>query len=77
VGLLSRNRQASQQEPVLDLIKEEQPHVQVWGRPGRCPNCDGRGYLDGIDVIDRVMHQHCKECGHVWEVAEAQTVPAQ
>jgi uncharacterized protein (DUF983 family) len=49
---------------------------EVWGRPGRCPSCGGRGYLDRIDVIDRIMYEHCTECFHKWQVAEADTVPA-
>ncbi|MER3452702.1 MAG: hypothetical protein C4344_03240 [Acidimicrobiia bacterium] len=48
---------------------------QEWGRPGNCPACGGRGYLDHIDLIDRVMYQHCTSCGHEWEVHEAETVP--
>ena len=45
---------------------------QEWGRPGRCPECDGRGYLDHIDLIDRIMYQHCTECRHEWTVTEAE-----
>ena len=45
---------------------------QQWGRPGPCPACGGAGYLDRIDMIERVMHQHCTECGHPWTFTEAQ-----
>jgi hypothetical protein len=47
---------------------------QEWGRPGRCPECNGRGYLDHIDLIDRVMYQHCTECRHSWTITEAELV---
>ena len=45
---------------------------QEWGKPGRCPQCNGRGYLDHIDLVDRIMYQHCTECRHQWTVTEAQ-----
>lgn len=37
------------------------------GVPGRCPTCDGFGYIDHIDMIHRYQRQHCRACGHVWE----------
>ncbi len=37
------------------------------GVPGRCPVCDGFGYIDHIDLRNRVQIQHCRECRHVWE----------
>jgi hypothetical protein len=46
---------------------------EVWGRPGQCPKCGGHGYLDRIDVIDRIMFEHCTDCFHRWQVAEAET----
>ena len=51
-------------------------HREVWGRPGRCPQCGGVGYLDRIDIVDRVMEEHCTECFHRWRVNEADTVKA-
>jgi hypothetical protein len=48
-----------------------------WGRPSRCPECNGRGYLDHIDMIDRVMFEHCTECGHKWVVTQAQVQASQ
>ena len=36
------------------------------GVPGRCPECDGFGYIDHIDMINRTQSQHCRECGHAW-----------
>lgn len=49
---------------------------EVWGRPSACPKCGGHGYLDRIDVVDRVMYEHCTECFHKWQVAESQTEKA-
>ncbi len=37
------------------------------GVPGRCPMCDGFGYIDHIDMINRIQSQHCRTCGHSWE----------
>jgi hypothetical protein len=53
-----------------------QARAEVWGRVGRCPKCDGLGYLDRIDVIDRIMYEHCTECGNRWAVPESATQPA-
>jgi hypothetical protein len=63
---------------VIDLNAEElvgsPPRARPeWGRPSRCPDCNGRGYLDHIDMVDRIMYQHCTECGHKWTVSQAQT----
>jgi hypothetical protein len=37
------------------------------GVPGRCPSCDGLGYIDSIDIGHRYQIQHCKDCLHRWE----------
>lgn len=37
------------------------------GVPGRCPACDGLGYIDSIDIGHRYQIQHCKDCAHRWE----------
>ena len=58
------------EEEVIDLV--EPPSTPRWGYPGRCPECRGSGYLDGIDMRSRVMHQHCTECGHRWATSEAE-----
>ena len=47
---------------------------QRWGFPGPCPECGGKGYLDHIDLIDRLMYQHCLECGHKWILKESELV---
>jgi len=60
-------------EAVADATAETR---EIWARPGLCPKCGGRGYLDRIDVIDRIQYEHCTDCFHRWSVAEADTVPA-
>ena len=37
------------------------------GVPGRCPQCDGFGYIDNIDMKHRIQTQHCLTCKHSWE----------
>jgi hypothetical protein len=37
------------------------------GVPGRCPACDGHGYIDRLDIGHKFQIQHCKDCGHRWE----------
>jgi len=49
---------------------------EVWGRPGRCPECGGIGYLDRIDLVDRIQEEHCVDCWHKWTISEADTVQA-
>ena len=44
----------------------EEPVVQA-GVPGRCRVCDGFGYIDRIDMVNRFQTQHCLDCGHAWE----------
>lgn len=51
-----------------------QAATEIWGRPGGCPRCGGHGYLDRIDVIDRIQYEHCIDCSHKWSVAEADTI---
>lgn len=50
------------------------PRAPVWARPNRCPACNGKGFLDRIDVLDRIQYEHCTECGHKWTVTERETV---
>jgi hypothetical protein len=80
VGLMDRLQAARQAREgrVIDLTAAElateappKPRLE-WGKPSRCPECNGRGYLDHIDMIDRVMYQHCTECGHKWKVTQAE-----
>ena len=71
MGLFPRKTAA---EPVIDLTEAERAPApkQRWGQPGRCPQCSGVGYLDRIDMIDRVMYQHCTECLHRWATTQAE-----
>lgn len=43
------------------------PPAMEMGAPGRCPVCDGFGYIDHIDMVNRVQRQHCRSCRHRWE----------
>ena len=85
MGLLDRIRAAQGQGEGSDataitsaadstVTSEPAKPRQEWGRPGRCPQCNGRGYLDHIDLVDRIMYQHCTECRHEWAVTEAELV---
>lgn len=37
------------------------------GVPGRCPSCDGLGYIEDSDIGHRYQIQHCTVCKHRWE----------
>lgn len=82
MGLFDRLQAAKQARAehgpakTVDLTADRGRPVQEWGRPGRCPACGGRGYLDHIDLVDRIMYQHCTDCGHRWEVSEAEILAA-
>jgi len=39
------------------------------GAPGRCPECDEFGYIDGADLGRRLQDQHCRACGVRWSYA--------
>jgi hypothetical protein len=87
VGLMDRLQAARQRadgsERTVDLTAAEmvgqtppKPKLE-WGRPSRCPECNGRGYLDHIDMVDRIMYEHCTECAHKWTITQAQTQASQ
>lgn len=70
-------KKAAPEDEVIDLPDEvidlsEPAPKQRWGMPGRCPECSGVGYLDGISMATRTMFQHCTECGHKWETTQAE-----
>jgi DNA-directed RNA polymerase subunit RPC12/RpoP len=46
-----------------------------WGRPGRCPACSAPGYLDRVDLIERIQEEHCPDCGHKWVTREQDLTP--
>jgi hypothetical protein len=67
--------EAAESDNVIDLDAAAAARPkEEWGRPGRCPSCGGRGYLDHIDMVDRIMYQHCTECGNKWQVRQTETV---
>lgn len=39
------------------------------GAPGRCPECEEFGYIDGADLARRRQEQHCRGCGVRWSYA--------
>jgi hypothetical protein len=49
------------------------PRRPRYARPGVCPRCGGRGYLDHIDVVRHVTDEHCRDCGYKWEVRDEET----
>jgi hypothetical protein len=57
-------------QSVLDL-REAQPK-RKFGYPTPCPECGANGYLDSIDVHDRVMYQHCTACSAKWKTSEVE-----
>ena len=61
---------------VSDGVAMAQERKEVWGRPSRCPKCGDAGYLDKVDVVDRIQYEHCTACFHKWSVREQDTVHA-
>jgi hypothetical protein len=47
----------------LGTTIEEQPVVL----PSSCPNCDGPGYLESINLVRETKTLSCRGCGHYWE----------
>lgn len=66
MGLFKR-READ--EPLLVERAEAAPPIA--GAPGTCPKCGGSGYLDHIDLVARIQRQHCRACGHEWQISLA------
>jgi hypothetical protein len=62
---------------VGDAVTTARQHAdrqEVWGRAARCPQCGGIGYLDRVDLVERIQYEHCVDCFHKWIVTEAETV---
>jgi hypothetical protein len=64
---------------VIDLRADEpalapRPSGPMWGMPTRCPECGEHGYLDHINLRERVMEQHCPTCFARWKTAEEECV---
>ena len=64
------HRQKTPGTAAVDEREEPAQRRREWGFPGRCPACDGPGYLDRIDMVNLVMYQHCPSCGEQWSERE-------
>lgn len=87
MGIFSKRRKGT--DPTIDLREatvidltgtehaqdRDRPRIR-WGFPSRCPECGDFGYLDRIDVVHEVMHQHCPTCWAKWETLRSETVDA-
>ena len=58
--------------PKIDLDRAAAESSVKFGQPSLCNKCGGRGYLDRVDLVNRVMFQHCLSCNHKWELTEAE-----
>lgn len=65
-------RRPTNEEILADLRDPLPPGRLEWGLPTRCPQCEGWGYLDRLDLVDRVMQLHCPTCHFRWEISEDQ-----
>jgi hypothetical protein len=45
------------------MASEQHEERRVWGQANRCPACGGVGFLDHIDLVDRITYEHCTDCG--------------
>ena len=71
MALFSRKPRPEASE-VIDLTDQPPARPALeFGFPTPCPACEGPGYLDGIDVNEGVMYQHCPSCWTKWETSEA------
>ncbi len=60
-------------EDILADLRDPLPSGPlVFGMPTRCPACDDYGYIDHIDLVDRIMKLHCPTCHSRWEITEQQ-----
>ena len=71
MGLFKKN----QSDDVVDLRETHQ--AQRFGYPTPCPVCNGPGYLDSIDLTQRVMYQHCPSCFTKYQTTEAELIATQ
>jgi hypothetical protein len=63
-------RQKREPEPVIVDLREPEPVKLEFGFPTPCPECSAPGYLDSIDVSERLMYQHCPQCWTKWTTSE-------
>jgi hypothetical protein len=60
-------------EEILSTLQEPLPPGDLeWNRPTLCPQCEDWGYIDRLDLVNRVMLLHCPTCHFHWEISEAQ-----
>ncbi|HEX4822023.1 MAG TPA: hypothetical protein VFV00_17595 [Acidimicrobiales bacterium] len=38
---------------------------------GRCPNCNGAGVVDMVDLVGHTVHYSCATCSTMWHVRKA------
>jgi hypothetical protein len=82
MGIFTRKKKAAEApaldlraEPVIDLTSSAPTTPKPeWGFPTRCPECGDYGYLDRIDVVNEVMHQHCPTCWAKWDTPRSATI---
>jgi hypothetical protein len=70
------NKKQSEEEAVVVDLREAKPALE-FGYPTPCPECNGPGYLDSIDISRRVMYQHCPSCFHRYETTEDELISAE
>ena len=46
--------------------------ILEFGFPTSCPECGGRGYLDRVDIRQRIQFEHCPTCFARWELSESE-----
>ncbi len=66
MGLFRRHHDTIDLTDSAQTEPEHQAAVHA-GVPGRCPTCDGYGYIDHIDMVHKYQRQHCRACGATWE----------
>lgn len=71
MGILDRLRRRRDDEDTDYINLTERLGLNI-AEPHRCPECDGRGYVDHVDVADGSSLQHCLECGVKYEVRPGQ-----
>ena len=63
-------RQKQQEPPPVIDLRPPKPVKLEFGFPTPCPECSEPGYLDSIDITERVMYQHCPQCLTKWTTTE-------
>jgi hypothetical protein len=69
---LRKDKAVAPEPEALEAEPTPAPPKMIWGKPTRCPECGGPGFLEHIDLRKGVMYQHGRECEHKWEISEAE-----